>query len=133
MCARARAAQVQPKEWQTRVVLAYEPVWAIGTGVTATPAQAQEVHAQIRAWLAENVDKEAAAGARILYGGSILPFYCKLALSSPSFRVSAPGKTGKYLEFVQPTWKKTLHFIKFTIKTWKFNRDHHLFNNFSFE
>ena len=43
----------QVTDW-SRVVIAYEPVWAIGTGVTATPAQAQEVHAALRAWLAEN-------------------------------------------------------------------------------
>lgn len=44
-------------DW-SRVVIAYEPVWAIGTGKTATPEQAQEVHAAIRAWLSENVNAE---------------------------------------------------------------------------
>ena len=43
----------QVSDW-SRVVIAYEPVWAIGTGVTATPEQAQEVHAALRAWLAKN-------------------------------------------------------------------------------
>lgn len=52
--------------------IAYEPVWAIGTGKTATPAQAQEVHAAIRARLAR-VDAEAAARTRLLYGGSVKP------------------------------------------------------------
>jgi triosephosphate isomerase len=52
--------------------LAYEPVWAIGTGRTATPAQAQEVHAAIRAQLSR-ADAEAAARLRILYGGSVKP------------------------------------------------------------
>jgi len=52
--------------------LAYEPVWAIGTGRTATPSQAQEVHAAIRAQLAA-VDAVAAAKTRILYGGSVKP------------------------------------------------------------
>lgn len=51
-------------------VVAYEPVWAIGTGLTATPAQAQEVHAAIRAQVAA-VDADVAAGLRILYGGSV--------------------------------------------------------------
>jgi len=53
--------------------VAYEPIWAIGTGRTATPAQAQEVHQTIRAKLAELFGNEAAAGVRILYGGSVKP------------------------------------------------------------
>ena len=56
-----------------RVTLAYEPVWAIGTGHTATPDQAQEVHAMIRRLLAETYDQELAAGLRIQYGGSVKP------------------------------------------------------------
>jgi len=55
-----------------RAVVAYEPVWAIGTGKTATPEQAQEVHAQIRAQIAA-ASAEVAAGLRILYGGSVKP------------------------------------------------------------
>jgi triosephosphate isomerase (TIM) len=54
-----------------RIVVAYEPVWAIGTGRNATPEQAQEVHAFIRHWLRENVGEEAAAGTRVIYGGSV--------------------------------------------------------------
>ena len=54
------------------VVVAYEPVWAIGTGLTATPDQAQEAVAFIRARLAE-IDADAAADVRILYGGSCNP------------------------------------------------------------
>jgi len=54
----------------SRVVIAYEPVWAIGTGVTASPEQAQETHAAIRAHLAEAVSKELAENIRIQYGGS---------------------------------------------------------------
>jgi triosephosphate isomerase (TIM) len=53
-------------------VVAYEPVWAIGTGVTASPAQAQEVHAAIRAQVAA-LDPGLADGLRILYGGSVKP------------------------------------------------------------
>lgn len=58
------------KDW-SNVVLAYEPVWAIGTGKTATPAQAQEVHAALRKWLAENVSAAVSASLRIQYGGSV--------------------------------------------------------------
>jgi triosephosphate isomerase len=56
-----------------RIVFAYEPVWAIGTGRTATPAQAEEVHAFIRGRLEEKYGKKAAACAIILYGGSVKP------------------------------------------------------------
>jgi len=53
-----------------KVVIAYEPVWAIGTGVTASPEQAQETHAGIRKWIADNVSPACAEGIRIQYGGS---------------------------------------------------------------
>ena len=56
-----------------KVVIAYEPVWAIGTGKTATPDMAQEVHAQIRAILADLYGADAAETVRILYGGSMKP------------------------------------------------------------
>ena len=54
----------------SRVVIAYEPVWAIGTGVTASPEQAQETHKAIRDWIAKEVSPSVAAGIRIQYGGS---------------------------------------------------------------
>ena len=57
-------------EDKSRVVIAYEPVWAIGTGVTATPEQAQETHKAIRDWIAANVDQKTADEIRIQYGGS---------------------------------------------------------------
>ncbi|HEX5064182.1 MAG TPA: triose-phosphate isomerase [Kofleriaceae bacterium] len=56
-----------------RLVIAYEPVWAIGTGRTATPAQAQEVHAHIRKRLGERFGAQTAAAIRIQYGGSVKP------------------------------------------------------------
>ena len=52
------------------MVIAYEPVWAIGTGKTATSEQAQEVHANIRAWLAKTVSASVAEATRIVYGGT---------------------------------------------------------------
>lgn len=57
-------------DW-SNVVVAYEPVWAIGTGKTASPDQAQEVHDALRAWLKKNVSADAANKTRILYGGSV--------------------------------------------------------------
>lgn len=56
-----------------RLVIAYEPVWAIGTGKTATPGQAEEVHKFIRNWLAKQYSDELAGDLRILYGGSVKP------------------------------------------------------------
>ncbi|MCJ1402012.1 triosephosphate isomerase [Xylographa trunciseda] len=63
-------------DW-SKIVIAYEPVWAIGTGKVATTAQAQEVHAAIRHWLSSNVSPEAAAATRILYGGSVSEKNCR--------------------------------------------------------
>jgi len=64
------------KDW-SKIVIAYEPVWAIGTGKVATAEQAQEVHAQIRAWLKSSVSPEAAEATRIIYGGSVSAKNCK--------------------------------------------------------
>jgi triosephosphate isomerase len=62
-------------------VIAYEPVWAIGTGKVATPAQAQEVHAMIRTLLAELYDSKVAQAVRIQYGGSVKPDNVKELMS----------------------------------------------------
>ncbi len=56
-----------------KIVIAYEPVWAIGTGKTATPEQAQEVHAFLREELSKLYDSEISSKIRILYGGSVKP------------------------------------------------------------
>lgn len=64
-------------------VIAYEPVWAIGTGRVATPEQAQEVHAAIRAELAEMIGAEEAGKVRILYGGSMKPDNAAQLLALP--------------------------------------------------
>ena len=54
-----------------RIVLAYEPIWAIGTGKVATPDQAEAAHQYIRQWLTENVSEDVANSTRIQYGGSV--------------------------------------------------------------
>ena len=61
------------KEEMSSIVIAYEPVWAIGTGKTATPEQAEEVHGFIRKKLGQLYSKEIAEGMRIQYGGSVTP------------------------------------------------------------
>ncbi|MBR3529264.1 MAG: triose-phosphate isomerase [Bacteroidales bacterium] len=66
-----------------QVVIAYEPVWAIGTGKTATPQQAQEIHAFIRGLIAEKYGKEVADNTSILYGGSCKPSNAKELFANP--------------------------------------------------
>lgn len=66
----ALAGIISEKDWE-RVVIAYEPVWAIGTGVVATPAQAQEAHKNLREWIAAHVSAVVAPQVRIIYGGSV--------------------------------------------------------------
>jgi len=66
-----------------RVAIAYEPVWAIGTGETATPEQAGAVHTYLRGILAGLYDDDAAAAMRILYGGSVKPSNAKELMSVP--------------------------------------------------
>ncbi|KAL0918087.1 hypothetical protein M5K25_010076 [Dendrobium thyrsiflorum] len=70
VAAQTKAIAERISDW-TNVVVAYEPVWAIGTGKVATPAQAQEVHFELRKWLKENVSAEVAESTRIIYGGSV--------------------------------------------------------------
>jgi triosephosphate isomerase len=67
---------LQPSQWE-HITLAYEPVWAIGTGETASPAQAQEMHANIRAVLAAKYDEALAQRISVLYGGSVKPANAK--------------------------------------------------------
>jgi len=71
-----RQAFVDVKDW-SRVVIAYEPVWAIGTGVVATPDQAQEVHAYLRKVISNRLGAEVASSIRILYGGSVNDKNCE--------------------------------------------------------
>ena len=66
-----------------RIIIAYEPVWAIGTGKTATPEQAQEMHGHIRRIVAGTHGKEIADNTRILYGGSVKPDNIATLMSQP--------------------------------------------------
>lgn len=64
-------------DYWKKIVIAYEPIWAIGTGKVATSQQAQEVHEAIRAWLKKEIGEEAAEETRIIYGGSVNEKNCK--------------------------------------------------------
>ncbi|KAF2744951.1 Triosephosphate isomerase [Sporormia fimetaria CBS 119925] len=70
-----KAVADKVKDW-SKIVVAYEPIWAIGTGKVATTEQAQEVHAAIRDWIKNEVSTEAAEKTRILYGGSVSEKNC---------------------------------------------------------
>ncbi|CAK1542342.1 unnamed protein product [Leptosia nina] len=89
-----------------KVVLAYEPVWAIGTGKTATPAQAQEVHASLRNWLLTNVSSEIAQAVRIQYGGSVTGATCKELGACPDidgFLVGGASLKPEFVDIVNAT------------------------------
>ncbi|RCS58175.1 triose-phosphate isomerase [Parvibium lacunae] len=85
-------------------VLAYEPVWAIGTGKTASPEQAQEVHAYLRNWLVERAAaisleaQQRIAGVRILYGGSMKPANAQSLLAQPDIDGGLIGGASLVLE-----------------------------------
>lgn len=88
-----------------RVVLAYEPVWAIGTGRVATPDQANAVHRRIRALLVELSDEEAAGRIRIQYGGSVKPENAAALLAEPDIDGALVGgaslKADAFLEIAR--------------------------------
>ncbi|KAH8805660.1 triosephosphate isomerase [Xylogone sp. PMI_703] len=73
---KAVKTRLQIPDWKS-IVIAYEPIWAIGTGRVATTDQAQEVHAAIRAWLKSEISTEVAEEIRILYGGSVTEKNCR--------------------------------------------------------
>ncbi len=73
---------IEASAWKN-IVLAYEPVWAIGTGETASPEQAQEMHAEIRKMIAEAFNQEIADQVAILYGGSVKPANAKEIFAKP--------------------------------------------------
>ncbi len=79
---KAGLSLLEPSE-VTRCVLAYEPIWAIGTGRTASPAQAQEVHAAIRGELSELFGEQVSQQLRIQYGGSVKPQNVRALMAQP--------------------------------------------------
>jgi triosephosphate isomerase len=90
------------KDWNG-IVIAYEPVWAIGTGKVATPEQAQEVHSFLRTWLRNNVSAQVAENTRIIYGGSVNGKNCaELAKQSDidGFLVGGASLKPEFLDIV---------------------------------
>jgi triosephosphate isomerase len=89
----------------SRVIMAYEPIWAIGTGLTATPEQAQEVHGFIREKLSENYGNSACACAIILYGGSVKPANTFSLLKEKDINGALVGgaslESGSFIEIVK--------------------------------
>ena len=73
---------LKPSRW-SKIILAYEPVWAIGTGETASPEQAQEMHAFIRGLICLKYDQNLADAVPILYGGSVKPANASAIFSQP--------------------------------------------------
>jgi triosephosphate isomerase len=80
--AQLAAVAERVQDW-SKVVVAYEPIWAIGTGKVATTQQAQEVHSAIRKWLASTVSQETSDNTRIIYGGSVTDKNCKDLAGQP--------------------------------------------------
>ncbi len=88
-----------------RVVIAYEPVWAIGTGVTASPEQAEDTHAYVRKWLTQRFGQSVADATRIQYGGSVKGDNAKELLAKPNIDGALVGgaslKSDQFLAIVR--------------------------------
>merc|ERR1712181_73299 len=100
VCFRQLAAIANVTDWN-KVVIAYEPVWAIGTGKTASPEQAQEVHLALRGWLSSNVSPAVAESTRILYGGSASASNCRQLAACPDFDGSLVGWASLKKDFIE--------------------------------
>jgi len=88
----------------SKVIVAYEPIWAIGTGKTATPAQAQDMHRKLREWIHENVSLKASYITRIIYGGSVNAANCKELAAQPDidgFLVGGASLKPEFLDIIK--------------------------------
>lgn len=95
----AIASQLTIADWK-KVVIAYEPVWAIGTGKVATPEQAEETHTHIRKWISDNVSAQVAREVRIIYGGSVKGNNCVSLMACPNIDGFLVGGASLLPEFV---------------------------------
>jgi triosephosphate isomerase (TIM) len=105
---RAGLAEIS-SEAMAGVVLAYEPVWAIGTGANATPAQAGEVHGYLRGLLSELSSKDVAGSIRIVYGGSVKPENAELLAAEPEIDGALVGGASLNAQGFVTIVKKTAH------------------------
>ena len=92
------------KQFGSRIHIAYEPVWAIGTGVVATPAQAEAAHAYIRHLLQQHVGQDIAQKTCLLYGGSVAPNNFKDLLACPNIEGGLVGGSSLKLDAWQSLW-----------------------------
>jgi len=90
---------LKPEDW-SKIVIAYEPVWAIGTGKVATSAQAQEAHADIRGFLSKAVSPAVSNDTRVIYGGSVTAANCKELATQPDVDGFLVGGASLKPEFV---------------------------------
>ncbi|KAJ7591629.1 Triosephosphate isomerase [Mycena floridula] len=95
----AAVSVLKESDW-SKIVVAYEPVWAIGTGKVATSAQAQETHADIRGYLSKAVSADVASSTRIIYGGSVTASNCKELATQPDVDGFLVGGASLKPEFV---------------------------------
>lgn len=96
----AIAKCLKVEDW-SKVVIAYEPVWAIGTGKVATPEQAEQTHKECREWIAANVTQEVADAVRIVYGGSVKGANCEALMACPNIDGFLVGGASLLPEFVK--------------------------------
>lgn len=101
VCYRQLQAALDAKVDWGKIIIAYEPVWAIGTGKTASPEQAQEAHQWVRDWLREKVSPAVADAVRIQYGGSVTPENAKSLAEKPDIDGFLVGGASLKSGFVQ--------------------------------
>lgn len=94
------------KDAWANIVVAYEPVWAIGTGETASPEQAEDVHMNLREWLASKLGEDVANALRIIYGGSVKPTNCDALFAKANidgFLVGGCSLKADFLKIIEST------------------------------
>jgi len=97
-----KAIADKTEDWKN-IVIAYEPLWAIETGKTVTPSDAQEVHTMLKFWLGQNVSYPVAANIRVLYGGSVTAANCKAFAAKQDidgFLVGGASLTPEFVDIV---------------------------------